>query len=75
VYARGGQCTGTLTGSYSARTHTYRARNLDVSLWTVSTHLRRVFTKLEVGSRAAMAARLSALGQFDEGRASPQQRR
>jgi hypothetical protein len=30
VYANGGQCTGTLTESYSTRTHTYRARNLDI---------------------------------------------
>ncbi|TFV60434.1 LuxR family transcriptional regulator [Mycobacterium sp. PS03-16] len=34
------------------------ARVLDISLWTVSTHLRRVFTKLGVGTRAAMVARL-----------------
>ncbi len=31
---------------------------LDISSWTVSTHLRRVFAKLGVGSRAAMVARL-----------------
>lgn len=31
---------------------------LDISLWTVGTHLRRVFAKLGVGSRAAMVARL-----------------
>jgi len=30
---------------------------LDVSLWTVSTHLRRVFAKLGVNSRAEMVAR------------------
>lgn len=30
---------------------------LDVSLWTVATHLRRVFTKLGVSSRAEMVAR------------------
>ena len=31
---------------------------LDISSWTVGTHLRRVFAKLGVGSRAAMVARL-----------------
>ena len=31
---------------------------LDISSWTVGTHLRPVFAKLGVGSRAAMVARL-----------------
>jgi DNA-binding CsgD family transcriptional regulator len=31
---------------------------LHISSWTVSTHLRRIFAKLRVGSRAAMVARL-----------------
>lgn len=31
---------------------------LDISSWTVGTHLRRVFAKLGVGSRAAMVASL-----------------
>jgi DNA-binding CsgD family transcriptional regulator len=31
---------------------------LDISSWTVSTYLRRIFAKLGVGSRAAMVARL-----------------
>src|SRR5262249_50353285 len=34
------------------------ARTLDISLWTVSTHIRRVFAKLDVRSRAEMVARL-----------------
>jgi DNA-binding CsgD family transcriptional regulator len=31
---------------------------LGISSWTVCTHLRRIFAKLSVGSRAAMVARL-----------------
>jgi len=47
-----------------AKGHTNRtiAAVLDISPWTVSTHLRRVYAKLNVGSRAAMVARLSADG-------------
>jgi DNA-binding CsgD family transcriptional regulator len=38
---------------------------LDISSWTVSSHLRRIFTKFGVTSRAAMVARL-----LDDGRPS-----
>jgi DNA-binding CsgD family transcriptional regulator len=31
---------------------------LDISMWTVATHLRRIFAKLHVTSRAAMLAKL-----------------
>jgi len=35
---------------------------LDISVWTVSTHLRRIFGKLGVNSRAAMVGQMSDLG-------------
>lgn len=34
------------------------ARVLEISEWTVSTHLRRIFSKLRVHSKAAMVARV-----------------
>jgi DNA-binding CsgD family transcriptional regulator len=34
------------------------AKVLDISVWTVGTHLRRIFAKLGVGTRAAMVAEL-----------------
>lgn len=40
------------------------ARVLDISIWTVSTHLRRLFMKLGVSSRPAMVARLMEEGLF-----------
>ena len=36
---------------------------LNISSWTVGTHLRRVFAKLGVGSRAAMVARCLDIGK------------
>jgi DNA-binding CsgD family transcriptional regulator len=35
---------------------------LNISSWTVCTHLRRIFAKLGVGSRAAMVAQLLQVG-------------
>lgn len=37
---------------------------LNISSWTVCTHLRRIFAKLGVGSRAAMVARLLEQGSI-----------
>ena len=37
---------------------------LEISVWTVSTHLRRIFAKLGVGSRAAMVARMMTSGKL-----------
>ena len=42
------------------RTNQAIATSLDISVWTVSTHLRRIFAKLAVSSRAEMVARLLA---------------
>jgi DNA-binding CsgD family transcriptional regulator len=39
---------------------------LDISSWTVGTHLRRIFAKLGVGSRAAMVARLLERGSIGD---------
>jgi DNA-binding CsgD family transcriptional regulator len=36
------------------------AEGLGISLWTVSTHLRRIFAKLGVSTRAAMVGTLAA---------------
>jgi DNA-binding CsgD family transcriptional regulator len=35
---------------------------LEISSWTVCTHLRRIFAKLRVSSRAAMVARMMDIG-------------
>ncbi|NJL10155.1 MAG: helix-turn-helix transcriptional regulator [Calothrix sp. SM1_7_51] len=36
---------------------------LDISPWTVATHLKRIFVKLGVSSRTAMVARLVEIGE------------
>jgi two-component system nitrate/nitrite response regulator NarL len=37
---------------------------LDISVWTVSTHLRRMFAKLGVTSRTAMVTKMFKLGKW-----------
>lgn len=44
---------------------------LNISSWTVCTHLRRIFAKLGVGSRAAMVAQLLQLGVLNQGSVIP----
>jgi DNA-binding CsgD family transcriptional regulator len=39
---------------------------LNISSWTVATHLRRMFSKLGVNSRAAMVARLAESDVLDK---------
>lgn len=41
---------------------------LNISAWTVCTHLRRIFAKLGVGSRAAMVAQLLEVGALSSER-------
>lgn len=41
------------------------AQVLEISTWTVGTYLRRIFSKLDVSSRAAMVARLMELGLME----------
>jgi DNA-binding CsgD family transcriptional regulator len=44
---------------------------LNISSWTVCTHLRRIFAKLGVGSRAAMVAQLLEIGRTRTPASSP----
>lgn len=44
---------------------------LSISAWTVCTHLRRIFAKLGVGSRAAMVARLLEVGGLPNAAGAP----
>ncbi len=44
----------------NGRTNHAIASALEISVWTVSTHLRRIFAKLAVSSRAEMVAHLLA---------------
>jgi DNA-binding CsgD family transcriptional regulator len=41
------------------------AQVLDISLWTVATHVRRVFTKVAVSSRAEMIAKILQEGLLE----------
>jgi len=45
---------------------------LNISSWTVCTHLRRIFAKLGVGSRAAMVAQLLDTGALMDNRVPPE---
>jgi DNA-binding CsgD family transcriptional regulator len=47
------------------------AAMLDISSWTVSTYLRRIFAKFAVTSRAAMVAKLHEQGLLGELHANP----
>jgi DNA-binding CsgD family transcriptional regulator len=42
------------------------AAALDISPWTVCTHLRRIFAKLKISSRSAMVAQLIAAGVVND---------
>ena len=43
---------------------------LNISSWTVCTHMRRIFAKLGVCSRASMVARLAEIGSFGSDQAN-----
>jgi DNA-binding CsgD family transcriptional regulator len=48
----------------AGRTNHAIANSLSISVWTVSTHLRRIFAKLSVSSRSEMVAHLLAYPDF-----------
>src|SRR5262245_15302334 len=48
---------------------------LNISCWTVGTHLRRIFAKLGVGSRAAMIARLGTVDHSGDLESVPSKKR
>jgi DNA-binding CsgD family transcriptional regulator len=48
----------------AGRTNQAIAASLEISAWTVSTHLRRIYAKLAVSSRAEMVAHLLAHADF-----------
>jgi DNA-binding CsgD family transcriptional regulator len=60
-----------ISGGHTNRTV---AAVLDISLWTVDTHIRRIFTKLGVRSRSAMVAKLAELGLLDKPHTPGQER-
>lgn len=47
------------------------AQALEISVWTVGTYLRRIFSKLGVTSRAAMVAKIMEIGVLDQDAAEP----
>jgi DNA-binding CsgD family transcriptional regulator len=51
----------------SGHTNKTVAAVLEISLWTVDTHIRRIFAKLGVRSRSAMVAQLAELGVIGAG--------
>jgi DNA-binding CsgD family transcriptional regulator len=51
----------------SGHTNKTVAAVLEISLWTVDTHIRRIFAKLGVRSRSAMVAQLAELGLIRAG--------
>jgi DNA-binding CsgD family transcriptional regulator len=48
----------------AGRTNQAIAGSLEISAWTVSTHLRRIYAKLAVSSRAEMVAHLLGSAEY-----------